>query len=535
MTLAFMPRQQDPTIASFRYRVLEPIRFLKARGQPVELYDEDRFRRYETVVFSKAYRPRDIKLAQRLRQSGKRVLLDLCDNHFYNPFGLPAYHDARENLLAMIALCDGVVCSTPVLARAVQEEAKLAKTPAVAPDIYEQAPVTVGPPTPRGRPARLLWFGRHGSPNASAGMTDLVLIKDRLAEAHAKRPFTLVICSDSEARFQEVAADLPVPARFVQWTHESFAEELARADAVLIPLSDNPFVAGKTHNRLTLALSAGAPVVADRLDSYEEFAPFCWLGDWTAGLEAVLLHGPEARAKASGARAYLEDNWSSDAVAPLWEAALGLPARAREPGRVVTAPLRPVQHAWSWFAAEDRARRPWLIAGEAASAADVEAARKQGALVMSMGAGFERFRADLAYVVDAETFEERGEALAANADVVLIPSDLHGGGWAAGRSLSSWGADLPVLRRLRDEGRLVRFDLWTGSANGLGGDFASAEVPLRLLAKAGVREVRAVGLKRPEPSATGFEALISVAERNGGAAEALRLQGVELQPAPEKA
>ena len=358
MTLAFKARAQDPTIASYRYRVLEPIAFLKARGQQVEEFDPAYLDRYRTVVFSKAYGPEDRKLARRLKAAGKRVMLDLCDDHFFNPADLPKYREAREGLLAMIALCDRVVCSTPVLARSVQAHAKLEATPAVAPDAYEQAGVSAGPPTPLDQPARLLWFGRHGSPNAPAGMADLLLIKDALAEAQARRPFELVVCSDSAARFAEVSAGLPVPARFVAWTPESFADELARADAVLIPLSDNPFVAAKTHNRLTLALSAGVPVVADRLDSYDEFSPFCWIGDWRAGLEAVLERPDEARARAAEARPYLEAHWSPEAIAPLWEAALDLPARPREPGRVATPQLRPVTPAWAWASCARPATSP---------------------------------------------------------------------------------------------------------------------------------------------------------------------------------
>jgi glycosyltransferase involved in cell wall biosynthesis len=513
MTLAFKARAQDPTIASYRYRVLEPIAFLKARGQQVEAFDAAYVDRYRTVVFSKAYGPEDRKLARRLKAAGKRVILDLCDDHFFNPLDLPKYREAREGLLAMIALCDKVVCSTPVLARSVQAHAGLQETPAVAPDAYEQASVPAGPPTPQGQPARLLWFGRHGSPNAPAGMADLLLVKDVLAEAQALRPFELVVCSDSEARFAEVSAGLPVPARFVAWTPQSFAGELARADAVLLPLSDNPFVAAKTHNRLTLALSAGVPVVADRLDSYGEFSPFCWIGDWRAGLEAVLLRPDEARARAAEARAYLQAHWSPEAVAPLWEAALDLPARPREPGRVVTPQLRPVTPAWAWFAQDGRARGPWLLAGEAADPAEVEAARREGARVMSLGLGFERTPCDLACVVDAEVLAAHGPALAEHAAFVLVPFDLHGRGWAAGRSLASWGADLPVLARLRDEGRLVGFDLWTGSSHGVDGDFATDEAPRALLAKAGVRRIQALGLVWPQPSVQGFEALPTIGQR----------------------
>lgn len=513
MTLAFKARVQDPTIASYRYRVLEPIAFLKARGHQAEEFKEARLDRYRTVVFSKAYGPKDRELARRLKAAGKSVILDLCDDHFYNPAGLPKYREAAESLREMIGICDRVVCSTPVLARSVQAAAQLPGTPAVAPDAYEQAPVAVGPPTPADQPARLLWFGRHGSPNAPAGMADLLLVRDALADACAQRPFELVVCSDSEARFAEVAPGLGVPARFVPWTPESFAEELAHTDAVLIPLSDNPFVAAKTHNRLTLALSAGVPVVADHLESYEEFAPFCWIGDWRAGLEAVLLRPEAARARAAEARPYLEAHWSPKAVAPLWEAALELPPQPSDPGRVVTASLRPVEPVWQWFAREGRAKRPWLLAGPEADPAAVAAARADGALAMEIGPQAGAVACDLAYVPDAETLERRGEAVLNLAAFVLVPADLHFRGWAAGRSLASWGADLPALSQLRAEGRLVVFDLWTGSPHGIGGDFATDEVPRRLLTKAGVTQVKTLGLGRPAPSLAGFDGLRSIGER----------------------
>ena len=119
----------------------------------------------------------------------------------------------------------------------------------------------------------------------------------------------------------------------------------------------------------------------------------------------------------------------------------------------------------------------------------------------------------VARAVDAEMLERRGEILLTKAAFVLVPSDLHGQGWAAGRSLASWGADIPALAELRAQGRLVRYDLWTGSPHGIAGDFATEEVPLALLRKAGVSNVRTLGLVRPEPSVTGFEDLPPINRR----------------------
>ncbi len=519
MTLAFVARARDPAIASFRYRVLAPIQFLTDRSHAVELYDEARFDQYDTVVFSKAYRAEHQALARRLRKAGKTALLDLCDDHFFNPNGLASYDQARTDLLAMIKAVDAVICATPVLAAAVQREAGLASTPAIAPDVFEQAEARVCAPSPPDRPARLLWFGRHASPNASAGMSDLMLICDDLADAYAKRPFELVVCSDSRPLFDELFGAFPIPARYVEWSPETFTDELGRADAVLIPLSDNPFVAAKTHNRLSLALSAGVPVVADRLDSYAPFAPYCRIGDWAAGLEAVLLRPLEERARAAGALEYLQANWSSSAVAIQWEVALGLAPAVGGRARMTVEPGRPIPHALAWLASERRNERSWLLAGEEASLEAVTAARRQGFLVMSVDGAMAD--ADVACVIDAETLVRQGEALTGAARVLMLPSDVHLNGWATGRSLASWAADMPALWRMREDDRLVQFDLWTGGRGGIEGDVRGVEVPLRLLANAGVRLVRTLGLRAAPRASAGFDGLSSIAERRGGGVAAL--------------
>ena len=363
---------------------------------------------------------------------------------------------------------------------------------------------------------------------------DLLLIRETLAAAFAGRASELVICSDSRDRYDDLFTGFPVPTRYVEWSPSTFNDELARADAVLIPLSDNPFVAAKTHNRLSLALSAGVPVVADRMDAYEEFAPFCVLGDWSAGLELVLQRPDEARARAGKARAYLEAQWSAQAIAPRWEAALGLdsPQPARAAAGVVKAPAAStttIPHASAWLARERRHDRPWLLVGPEAPPDVVAAARTEGHLVMSLGApGFE---VDLAYVIDAEVLATDAETLRANAGFLLVASDLHDRGWAAGRSLASWAIDLPVLHHFQTEDRLVRFDLWTGCADGVFGDLETEEVPLRLLSQSGVRIVRSLGLTRVEPNVTGLEDLSSILDRNtGGIAEVVRAARLSYAP-----
>src|SRR5262245_15291349 len=216
MKIGWKSRTVDATVASFRYRVLKPIEALQRRGHSVELFADDRMPEYDLVIFSKSYALHEQKLAQQLRDVGKTVVLDLCDNHFYNPNALASYEIARRDLIEMLALTDLVICSTPALARVVMREAGMAKLPKVVGDIFEKPAGSA----PSGRSAlpRLLWFGFHGSPNAPAGLADILNVSDELVRAHAHTPFELVVVSNNRAKFDTLIAPLSFATRYVEWT-----------------------------------------------------------------------------------------------------------------------------------------------------------------------------------------------------------------------------------------------------------------------------------------------------------------------------
>jgi hypothetical protein len=233
----------------------------------------------------------------------------------------------REELLDMLSLAQQVVCTTPALAEVVREHAPWASTPVVIGDAVERLPVAK-PTLEPFEGTRLLWFGSHGSPNAKSGMSDLLGIQDHLVEAAARGPVELVVCSNSRAKYDELIAPLPIRSCYLDWTLDGFPGVLASADAVVIPISQNPFTACKTHNRLSMALYAGTPVIADSIESYREFAPFCTLDDWADGL-ARIAEQPEAeRARAAGARTYIEEHWTTEALSLKWQSALGLESQA---------------------------------------------------------------------------------------------------------------------------------------------------------------------------------------------------------------
>ncbi len=334
---AWKPKSRDPRVASVRYRCLIPLGALRRRGLPITLFDERDVDEYEGVIFSKSYDEADRSVARRLRSRGRASILDLCDNHFYNPYALPFYETARQSLLEMIGLCDRVVCSTETLAGIVSNEARLEIRPLVVGDPVERFAHSatrrgqfrlrrLGRIVPLAR-RRLLWFGIHGSPNAPCGMADIASVAEPLEAAGRETPFVLVVCSDSREEFDRRVRPLPCASSYVEYDVASFPRLLSSADGVILPIGRNPFTLAKSHNRLTTALIAGVPVVADGIPSYREFADFCHLDEWSRGLREILQEPRTARRRAAAARPYIDTNWNLDRVADSWAAAIGLRPR----------------------------------------------------------------------------------------------------------------------------------------------------------------------------------------------------------------
>lgn len=329
--IGWVAERLDPNVATVRVRCLGPARRLAARGLPVELFRRERADRYRVLVFTKCYRGRFLELARAQKARGGRVVLDFCDHHLYNPKGLPAYEAARKDLLAFLDLADAVVAPTEGLAEAAAAGGPLRSRPVVIPDAVEgfESPwwtrARVAWSLPR-RP-RLLWFGFHGVPNAEAGMLDILRVADLLTEVSQEHPFELLVVSNDEAKFRSAIAPLPFPTRYRPWRLGEAAAILERSTAVILPISPNPFTLAKSHNRLTTALLHGVPVVADPIPAYEEFRPYCWLGEWRDGLRRVLSGDPEAPVRARAGGAHALRRFSEDLVADAW-ANLLAPLRA---------------------------------------------------------------------------------------------------------------------------------------------------------------------------------------------------------------
>jgi hypothetical protein len=87
------------------------------------------------------------------------------------------------------------------------------------------------------------------------------------------------------------------------------------------------FFQAKGPNRLVETLRAGRFAAVHPMLAYDEFKPWCWIGDIAEGVAWSLDHVAEVVQRIVAAQAYIEYNYSPAAVAAEWEIALAEAAR----------------------------------------------------------------------------------------------------------------------------------------------------------------------------------------------------------------
>ncbi len=333
--IGWKPQFTSPQVASVRYRCLNPLSELRRRRFPVELFSLESLGKYSAVIFSKSYDEKNYDIATELKSRGIKVIFDLCDNHFYNPYRLEKFTVVRLRLVKMLELADLVVTSTETLARTVVDEAQLSSSPVVIGDAIEQEDFLI----PRSRlrkflgnlrlktqssseKATILWYGIHGGENAPYGMLDLLNVQECLSTLNRDYPLRLVIVSNSRAKYKKYIKPFPFETRYYEWGYTPFRNILRKVDLNILPITKNPFTLCKSNNRLALALYEGVPSVADEIPSYKELAAFCVLNDWERGLRLYLSDDRIGREHVKEAKAYIDEHFSITQIANQWQAQL---------------------------------------------------------------------------------------------------------------------------------------------------------------------------------------------------------------------
>ena len=329
----------DSPLASVRYRMLAPARFLARWGHEIRLASSawpadspfwGRALESPTLVVGKVFDAGVVAVVERALQGGRRVVLDICDDHFETPQLGATYRRLCE-------LASDITASTPTMAEVIMR--RTGRQATVIDDPFE-APMG----EPRFAPGERLeavWFGHPVNFDTCLAMLPELI---RFSQRHPIRlhVITQPMGGAAPTRLRELM-ESHAPAfeiRFTPWSQEATWQGITAADVVLVPSSAAASKLVKSPNRVVESLRLGRCVVAYPLPSYVPLAAFVVLAEeMVAGLDWALANPAQALARIVAGQAHVQQRFSPERVAQEWQALLlQQPARAMDVAQSNTMP-----------------------------------------------------------------------------------------------------------------------------------------------------------------------------------------------------
>ncbi len=186
-----------------------------------------------------------------------------------------------------------------------------------------------------------------------------------------------------------------------------------------------------------------------------------------------------------------------------------------------------------WFAGGGYAGQPWLVVGKGPTFDRRHQFDLSPYRVMALNHVVTELAVDVAHVIDVDVVGDCGDALAQNAQWLLMPRYPHLRSTKTGRRLEDWFDEYPVLADFDRRGRLVWYNLSTGPPEGtspvIGATNFSSEAVVGILARLGVKTIRSLGIDGGRSYARSFQALeSSTLLANGTTAFDLQFQRIEV-------
>lgn len=305
--------------ACVRLRCIEPASYLSRKGHNISLVNifnwqnwinNPMFYNADSYVIGKAF----INLSsviQNLKQNGKKIIIDICDNIFE-----PPEDGLKEIYESILPLADRVVVASKELAKVLKGHTE--KNITVIPDHVEGAKIRPSF-NPSKDKIKLLWFGY--SINLCL-LYDFLPNLSRLADdRHISLSIVTAWNDYSLALFKD--GRNVVHIKQVEWSLENMSEELKNCDLVIIPSFPAPYIITKTANRIMTSLYAGKYVVAYPLPAYLEFSPFVSLGeDLIEGIRFSLNNPDIVRQRIANGQEFIGKHYSPEIISRLWETVL---------------------------------------------------------------------------------------------------------------------------------------------------------------------------------------------------------------------
>jgi hypothetical protein len=165
-----------------------------------------------------------------------------------------------------------------------------------------------------------------------------------------------------------------------------------------------------------------------------------------------------------------------------------------------------------WAQSFDVNQKPWLILGKGPSYGLIRDLHLDAFYTCSLNHVVREQRVDLAHIIDIDVVSDCAEAIDRNAAALALPFFPHVNHRPTAKTVLEFADEIPLLRKLRDEGRLVWYNLSTsqktvGESPVIVAKFFSAESAVNILAECGVKTIRSLGVDGGNTYANRFDDL----------------------------
>lgn len=157
-----------------------------------------------------------------------------------------------------------------------------------------------------------------------------------------------------------------------------------------------------------------------------------------------------------------------------------------------------MQSFFEWYAEIAGESSPWLVLGKGPTFEKLDEFDLTDFNLMSLNHVVEKLPVTAAHIIDLDVVESCQDAINRNAQVLVMPWVPHVDNRAGKKTLEELLGESPFLQDLSEQGRLLFYDHLEEPRSGRGPlirvHFFSSEAAIDLLAKAGVRQIRTLGI-----------------------------------------
>ncbi len=151
-----------------------------------------------------------------------------------------------------------------------------------------------------------------------------------------------------------------------------------------------------------------------------------------------------------------------------------------------------------WSQNFDVNRKPWLLLGKGPSFEKFRSVDSEKYFVCTLNHVIRGIKADLAHIIDIDVVEDCENEIYSNAKTLVLPYYPHVKNKPTEKTINHFIQEIPVLRKMEQEGRLAWCNLSSSKADVdsplIKVKFFSAESALNILATCGVKTVRSLGI-----------------------------------------